>query len=99
MGSSPTTSVSSRPCAWRPPSRPASSTTSGLGPLGASFYLWDRAVKDGDPRVIATLAYLTPLLSTLWLTLFGGGRLTPASVAAAVLIVGGAVVGSRIPIS
>lgn len=67
----------------------------GLGPLGASFYLWDRAVKEGDPRAIATLAYLTPLLSTAWLTLFGGGRLTPASAAAAALIVGGAVVGSR----
>ncbi|OGS39682.1 MAG: hypothetical protein A2506_06280 [Elusimicrobia bacterium RIFOXYD12_FULL_66_9] len=67
----------------------------GVGPMGSAFYLWDRAVKEGDPRVIATLAFLTPLLSTLWLTLFGGGRLTPASAAAAVLIVGGAVVGSR----
>ncbi|MEK7382519.1 MAG: EamA family transporter, partial [Elusimicrobiota bacterium] len=67
----------------------------GLGPLGVSFYLWDRAVKEGDPRAIATLAYLTPLLSTAWLTLFGGGRLTLASAAAAALIVGGAVVGSR----
>ena len=28
----------------------------GLGPMGAAFYLWDRALKEGDPRVIGTLA-------------------------------------------
>lgn len=67
----------------------------GVGPLGAAFYLWERAVKEGDPRVIATLAYATPLMSTAWLALFGGGRLTTASAAAAALIVGGAVVGNR----
>jgi len=66
----------------------------GLGPMGAAFYLWDRALKEGDPRVIGTLAYLTPLLSTLLLVLFGGGRLTRHSVAAMSLIVGGAVLGT-----
>ncbi|HTP49444.1 MAG TPA: EamA family transporter [Anaeromyxobacteraceae bacterium] len=30
----------------------------GLGPMGAAFYLWDRALKRGDPRIIGTLAYL-----------------------------------------
>jgi drug/metabolite transporter (DMT)-like permease len=69
----------------------------GLGPLGAAFYLWDRALQEGDPRALGTLAYLTPLLSTLLLTLFGGGQLGPASLAAAGLIVGGAVVGSWRP--
>jgi drug/metabolite transporter (DMT)-like permease len=69
----------------------------GLGPLGAAFYLWDRALQEGDPRVIGTLAYLTPLLSTLLLTLFGGGRLGPVSLLAMALIVGGAVVGSWRP--
>ena len=67
----------------------------GLGPFGAAFYLWDRAVKDGDPRAIGTLAYLTPLLSTLWLVLFGAGRLSAASAIAAALIVGGAAIGGR----
>ncbi len=66
----------------------------GLGPMGAAFYLWDRALGEGDPRVIGTLAYLTPLLSTVLLTLFAGGRLGPVSVLAMVLIVGGAVVGT-----
>jgi len=66
----------------------------GLGPMGAAFYLWDRALKAGDPRVIGTLAYLTPLLSTLLVALFGGGKLGPISLAAMGLIVGGAVVGT-----
>ena len=36
----------------------------GLGPMGAAFYLWDIAMKRGDPRVTGVLAYATPLLST-----------------------------------
>jgi drug/metabolite transporter (DMT)-like permease len=66
----------------------------GLGPMGAAFYLWDRAIKAGDPRTIGTLAYLTPLLSTLLVVLFGGGTLTARSLAAMALIVGGAAVGT-----
>ena len=69
----------------------------GLGPMGAAFHLWDRALKEGDPRVIGALAYLTPLLSTLLLALFGGGRLGPVSLAAMALIVGGALVGTWRP--
>lgn len=67
----------------------------GLGPMGAAFYLWDRALKQGDPRVIGTLAYLTPLLSTLLVALLAGGRLGPVSFAAMLLVVGGAFVGAR----
>jgi drug/metabolite transporter (DMT)-like permease len=67
----------------------------GLGPLGAAFYLWDRALKTGDPRRIGILSYLTPLASTLLLLLVTGRSLTPWIVAAAVLIVGAAVVGLR----
>ena len=48
----------------------------GLGPMGAAFFFWDAAIKRGDPRVIGSLAYLTPLLSTLVLVLIGGQRLT-----------------------
>jgi drug/metabolite transporter (DMT)-like permease len=67
----------------------------GLGPMGASFYLWDRAMKDGDPRVIGTLAYLTPLFSTGLVALLGQGRLTASSAAAGALIVAGALLGAR----
>ncbi len=69
----------------------------GLGPMGAAFYLWDRAMKGGDPRVIGTLAYLTPLLSTFLIAAFGEGRVTWLSLAALALIVGGALVGTRTP--
>ena len=66
----------------------------GLGPMGAAFYTWDAALKRGDSRVIGALAYLTPLLSTLNLVLWGGKRLSGVSMAAMGLIVLGAVVGS-----
>ncbi|MDE2140848.1 MAG: EamA family transporter [Elusimicrobia bacterium] len=67
----------------------------GLGPMGAAFYLWDRAMKDGDPRVIGTLAYLTPLISTALIAALGLGRLSAASAAAGALIVAGAALGAR----
>ncbi len=66
----------------------------GIGPIGAAFYLWDHAMKRGDPRFIGTLAYLTPLLSTLLITLVGEGHLRALSAAAMFLIVGGALLGS-----
>lgn len=66
----------------------------GLGPMGAAFYLWDRALGEGDPRIIGTLAYLTPLLSTLLLAASGEGHLGLVSAVAMVLIVGGAVLGT-----
>jgi drug/metabolite transporter (DMT)-like permease len=69
----------------------------GLGPMGAAFYFWDQALGEGDPRVIGTLAYLTPLFSTLLLAVVGGGRLGLVSVLAMVLIVGGAVLGTWEP--
>jgi drug/metabolite transporter (DMT)-like permease len=70
----------------------------GLGPMGAAFFLWDRALKRGDPRVIGNLAYLTPLLSTLVLVAFGGGTLTPIHFVAMALIVVGNI-GVRLPYS
>jgi drug/metabolite transporter (DMT)-like permease len=66
----------------------------GLGPMGAAFFFWDAAMKRGDPRVIGSLAYLTPLLSTLNLVLLAGQRLTALNVAAMFLIISGALIGS-----
>ena len=65
----------------------------GLGPLGAAFFLWDRALKTGDPRRIGILRYLTPLASTLLLALVSGQPLTLWLGLAALLIVGAAAVG------
>jgi drug/metabolite transporter (DMT)-like permease len=67
----------------------------GLGPMGAAFFLWDYALKRGDPRTIGALAYLAPLLSTLVLVAAGEGSLGPLTLVAMGLIVGGAVLGGR----
>ena len=62
----------------------------GAGPIGLAFFLWDKALKLGDPRQIGALSYLTPLLSTLLLVASGRGQLGPTTGAAIALIVGGA---------
>jgi drug/metabolite transporter (DMT)-like permease len=67
----------------------------GLGPMGAAFFLWDYALKRGDPRAIGALAYLAPLLSTVVLVAAGEGSLGPLTLVAMGLIVGGAVLGGR----
>lgn len=67
----------------------------GAGPMGAAFYFWDAALKAGDPRRIGSLAYLTPLLSTLNLILFAGQALTWVSTLAMALIIAGALLGSH----
>lgn len=67
----------------------------GLGPLGAAFFLWDKALKLGDARQIAILSYLTPLASTVLLLVVSDRALTPLLALAATLIIGAAVVGTR----
>ena len=67
----------------------------GLGPMGAAFFLWDKALKTGDASQIGFLSYLTPLLSTAMLVLTGGRALTWNVVVAAVMIVTAAWLGSR----
>lgn len=67
----------------------------GLGPLGAAFFLWDKALKLGDPRQIGVLSYLTPLGSTLLLLAVTDQPATPTLALAAALIVGSAALGVR----
>jgi drug/metabolite transporter (DMT)-like permease len=67
----------------------------GLGPLGAAFFLWDRALKLGDARHIGILSYLTPLASTALLMTVTGRPLSWSITLAAVLIIGAAVMGTR----
>jgi drug/metabolite transporter (DMT)-like permease len=68
----------------------------GLGPMGAAFFLWDKALKTGDARHIGILSYLTPLLSTAALLWVSGGAMTWPVGLAAVLIVGAAWLGTRV---
>lgn len=69
----------------------------GLGPLGGAFFLWDAALKRGDPRQIGVLSFLTPLLSTLVLLAVRGEKPSLSVAAAAVMIIGAAIVATRAP--
>ena len=70
-------------------------TVMGLGPLGAAFFLWDKALKLGDARQIGILSYLTPLASTVLLMMVTNRELSWNIALAATLIIGAALVGTR----
>ena len=67
----------------------------GLGPLGASFFMWDKALKLGDARHIGILSYITPLASTMLLILVSGRAFTWSIALATVMIISAAVIGMR----
>ena len=67
----------------------------GLGPLGAAFFLWDKALKGGDARHIGILGYITPLASTALLVAVTGRAFSTSILLSAALIIGAAVVGTR----
>ena len=62
----------------------------GVGPMGASFWLWDHGTKHGEVAVLGILSFATPLLSTLLLVAAGQARLHwTQPVAIALIAVGG----------
>jgi len=67
----------------------------GLGPVGAAFVLWDRGMKHGDPRLLGTLAFATPVLSTLLLAGAGLAPFTAMTVLASVLVAAGGLAAAR----
>ena len=67
----------------------------GLGPLGASFFMWDKALKLGDARHIGILSYITPLASTALLILVSGRTFTWSIALATAMIISAAVMGMR----
>jgi drug/metabolite transporter (DMT)-like permease len=69
----------------------------GLGPVGGALYLWDTGMKYGDLRVLGTLAYATPVLSTLCLVAGGFAPLTMFTLAAAILVATGGMIATRGP--
>lgn len=71
----------------------------GLGPLGAAFFFWDAALKKGDARSIGILSYVTPLASTALLLVTANRPLTWSIGLATALILGAAILGSRIKIN
>lgn len=68
----------------------------GLGPVGAAFFFWDYGVKYGNIQLVGTLAYITPLISTLLLIVFGYAKPSFNVIAAGVLIVCGSIIASGI---
>jgi drug/metabolite transporter (DMT)-like permease len=64
-----------------------------LGPIAAANLTWKLAVKDGDPGAIGSFSYLTPLLSTINLGIFGGQTISLIHALAMALILVGAVLG------
>jgi drug/metabolite transporter (DMT)-like permease len=67
----------------------------GLGPLGASFFMWDKALKLGDARHIGILSYITPLASTALLIVVSSRPFTWSIALATVMIISAAVMGMR----
>lgn len=66
----------------------------GVGPVGAAFFLWDIGMKRGDPRLLGTLAYATPVLSTLLLCLGGVAPWSLTLAAAATLVAAGGILAA-----
>ena len=67
----------------------------GIGPVGLAFFTWDFGVKHGNLRMLGTLSYLAPLLSTLLLVLAGQAEPSWTLLLSSGLIVGGALLASR----
>ena len=67
----------------------------GLGPVGGAFFLWDVGMKRGDPRLLGTLAYATPVASTLLLCAGGFAAFGTTLLASAVLVAAGGLVAAR----
>jgi drug/metabolite transporter (DMT)-like permease len=68
----------------------------GLGPLGGSFYLWDYALKHAPAQRVGTIAFFTPLISTVLLLTVTDQRMTPTLGLSAALILLAAIFGSRV---
>ena len=67
----------------------------GVGPLGASFFLWDKALKLGDARHIGILSYITPLASTALLMVVSGRPFSWSIALATTMVVAAAAIGMK----
>ena len=68
-----------------------------IGPLGGAFYLWDYAMKRGNPHQVALLAYAVPIASTIFVSLYLGRGLERATMAGALLVTIAVAIGGRPP--
>jgi drug/metabolite transporter (DMT)-like permease len=66
----------------------------GLGPVGGAFYLWDYGVKNADIKLLGSISYFTPLLSTFILVLLGYATFTLSITLACGFIILGSFISS-----
>ncbi len=66
----------------------------GLGPVGGAFYLWDYGVKNADIKLLGSISYFTPLLSTFILVLLGYATFTLSITLACIFIILGSFISS-----
>ncbi|MCK8134231.1 DMT family transporter [Pseudoalteromonas sp. 2CM28B] len=69
----------------------------GLGPVGGAFYLWDHGLKFGNRSLLASLSFLTPVLSTFILILASQAPFSWSVFIALVLILLGATISNKKP--
>lgn len=69
----------------------------GVGPTGLAFLAWDNATKHGHLRLLGSLAYFAPLVSTLLLVAAGEAAATTPLLLAMLFIMGGAVIATGLP--
>ena len=69
----------------------------GLGPVGGAFYLWDHGLKFGNRSLLASLSFLTPVLSTSILILASQAPFSWSVFIALALILLGAAISNKKP--
>ncbi|TMO82281.1 EamA family transporter [Pseudoalteromonas sp. S3776] len=69
----------------------------GLGPVGGAFYLWDHGLKFGNRSLLASLSFLTPVLSTFILILASQAPFSWSVFIALALILLGAAISNKKP--
>jgi drug/metabolite transporter (DMT)-like permease len=67
----------------------------GLFPLGLAFYTWDWGCKHGDIMVLGAMSYAAPVLSVIFLLLFGFGTFHWSVAVATGLIAAGALIAAK----
>lgn len=66
----------------------------GLFEMGLTFLLWNKAMESTErPARIGNLVYLGPFISLLWISLFLGEAIRPATVAGLAVIISGILTG------
>ncbi len=66
----------------------------GIGPFTVANIFWDKATREGSAATISSLAFLTPLVAIMLLTVFGLGVVTIATLIGALFAIMGAVLSS-----